>query len=182
MRVLNSGGMAIAHPHAESRVRLRVGGAEDIPAVRALADAIWRQHYPGIISGDQIDYMLVHGYSAEALSRFVTENGAGLAIAEIDGRPVGFAAWYRDDATTTKLDKLYVLPEHHGSGVGRALIEHVAALARGRGGTTLTLNVNRNNTGAIRAYERCGFAIRERGDFPIGDGFVMEDFIMARVL
>ena len=44
----------------------------------------------------------------------------------------------------------------------------------------MTLNVNRKNTGAIRAYERCGFEIRERGDFPIGDGFVMEDFIMVR--
>jgi len=42
--------------------------------------------------------------------------------------------------------------------------------------------VNRDNAKAIRAYERCGFAIRERGDFAIGEGFVMEDFIMVRAL
>ena len=47
---------------------------------------------------------------------------------------------------------------------------------------TLILNVNRYNTGAVRAYERCGFVIRESGDFPIGNGFVMEDYIMARAL
>ena len=46
----------------------------------------------------------------------------------------------------------------------------------------LTLNVNRGNAKAIRAYERCGFAIHGRGDFPIGEGFVMEDFIMERAL
>ena len=40
----------------------------------------------------------------------------------------------------------------------------------------------RGNAGSIRAYERCGFVISERGDFPIGNGYVMEDFIMVRQL
>ena len=30
----------------------------DLPVLRALADTIWRQHYAGIISAAQIDYML----------------------------------------------------------------------------------------------------------------------------
>jgi GNAT superfamily N-acetyltransferase len=169
-------------PAEDTRTRIRAGGVSDIPLVQALADEIWHRHYPGIISREQIAYMLAHGYSREALTRFVTEDAAGLALAEIDDRDVGFAAWYRVDDTTTKIDKLYVLPEHHGTGVGRTLIEHVAAFARERGCTSLTLNVNRNNTGALRAYEHCGFAIRERGDFPIGNGFVMEDFVMVRGL
>jgi GNAT superfamily N-acetyltransferase len=169
--------------HADaSRVHLRAATAAEIPVVQSLADEIWHRHYPGIISNEQIEYMLAHGYSREALTRFLCEDGAGLALAAIDDRAVGFAAWYRVDDATTKLDKLYVLPEHHGAGVGRALIEHVAAFARVRGASTLALNVNRNNAGAIRAYERCGFAIRSQGDFPIGDGFVMEDFVMARTL
>ena len=46
----------------------------------------------------------------------------------------------------------------------------------------MSLNVNRANVKAVRAYERCGFTIRERGDFPIGNGFVMEDFIMVRAV
>jgi GNAT superfamily N-acetyltransferase len=154
----------------------------EIAIIQALADDIWHRYYPGIISAEQIDYMLAHGYSHHALMRFVTQADAGLALAEVDGRPVGFAAWYRVNDGTTKLDKLYVLPERHGSGIGRALIEYVAASARAWGASALTLNVNRNNAGAIRAYERCGFAIRERGDFPIGNGFVMEDYVMTRAL
>jgi GNAT superfamily N-acetyltransferase len=169
-------------PNVASRARVRPAAAVDIPVVQSLADEIWHRHYPGIISHEQIEYMLAQGYSREALTRFVYADGAGLALAEIDDHAVGFAAWYRADDATTKLDKLYVLPAHHGSGIGRALIEHVASFARDRRCTTLTLNVNRGNTAAIRAYERCGFAIRERGDFPIGNGFVMEDFVMARTL
>ncbi|HWD16473.1 MAG TPA: GNAT family N-acetyltransferase [Casimicrobiaceae bacterium] len=178
--MLNSAGMSTARANVAPRARLRRGALADIPVVQSLAGEIWRRHYPGILSREQIEYMLAHGYSRDALVRFVTDDDAGLALAEIDDRPVGFAAWYRVDDATTKLDKLYVLPAHHGAGVGRALIEHVAALAREQGSSSLTLNVNRNNAGAIRAYERCGFAIRSRGDFPIGGGFVMEDFIMVR--
>jgi ribosomal protein S18 acetylase RimI-like enzyme len=54
--------------------------------------------------------------------------------------------------------------------------------AKNAGCSVLTLNVNRGNVQAIRAYERYGFVVRGRGDFPIGDGFVMEDFIMERAL
>ena len=162
---------------------IAAAGAGDIVAIQALAREIWHRHYPGIISRAQIDYMLARGYNDQALGRYLTTIGSGLALAIRDEDAVGFIGWYRIEARPAlKLDKLYVRPEHHGEGIGRLLIEHVVAKARAADCTAVTLNVNRNNTNAVRAYERCGFAIRERGDFPIGNGFVMEDFIMEREL
>ena len=154
----------------------------DIARVQHLAQEIWNRHYPGIITAEQIDYMLAQAYSHEALMRYLAEPGAGLALARRGELAVGFVGWYKADAHVMKLDKLYVLPQHHGEGIGRALIEHVVARARGASCAAVSLNVNRRNTLAVAAYERCGFAIRERGDFPIGNGFVMEDFIMVRDL
>jgi GNAT superfamily N-acetyltransferase len=166
-----------------SSVRIRPAGPGDLVTVQRLAHEIWHRHYPGILSTAQIDYMLARGYSRDALLPFVTDAARGLALAEEGRQPIGFAAWYRpDEPATLKLDKLYVLPDRHGSGVGRALIVHVAAAARAAGCRTLILIVNRGFTGAIRAFERCGFVVRETGDFPIGGGFVMEDYIMARPL
>lgn len=153
-----------------------------IPLVQRLAREIWHRCYPSILSVAQIEYMLERGYSQEALLRFFEKHDAGLALAGTPADAVGFAAWYRVDASTMKLDKLYVLPQHHRTGIGHALIEHVGEQAKLAGCSSLTLNVNRGNTQAIRAYERCGFAIQARGDFPIGGGFVMEDFIMVREL
>lgn len=167
----------------QSSVVIVAATAHDMRVVQDLADTVWRRHYPGIISAEQIDYMLANGYSSQALEKFLVPGEAGLALARRDGDPVGFAAWYPPDAKRAlKLDKLYVLPECHGMGIGRKLIEHVAARARAAGYPALTLNVNRRNAQAIAAYERCGFAIRERGDFPIGNGFVMEDYVMVREL
>jgi GNAT superfamily N-acetyltransferase len=157
--------------------------AADLPLVTRLALEIWHRHYPGIITVAQIDYMLARSYSREALGEYLARDAAGLALALHEQTPVGFVGWYPlDPPGTMKLDKLYVLPEHHGAGIGRALIEHVVAKARAAACTAVTLNVNRGNVGSIRAYERCGFAISERGDFPIGNGYVMEDFIMVREL
>ncbi|MGE5170332.1 MAG: GNAT family N-acetyltransferase [Rudaea sp.] len=166
-----------------SMLSIAPAGVDELGLVRALADEIWHRHYPGIISGEQIDYMLAEGYSDAALGQFVSAADAGLAIARHPGRAVGFVAWrQRDAGGAMRLEKLYVLPECHGLGIGRALIEHVVAHARQRRCRVVELNVNRANAKAITAYERCGFAIRESGDFPIGNGFVMEDYIMERAL
>ena len=172
---MTSASTTIGHP-----VTIEAASADDIGIVRALARDIGHRHYPGIIPVEQIEYMIERGYSDEALGRFVDVDDAGLALACSDRVAVGFVAWHRVDRDTTKLEKLYVLPEHHGGGIGRALIEHVAAWARAAGTRAVKLNVNRGNVRAIAAYERCGFAIRESGDFPIGNGFVMEDYIMVR--
>ncbi len=156
---------------------------DDIPVVAALAEVIWREHYPAIISHAQIDYMLARGYSAEALGAFVHDEGAGLAILVVGGSPAGFAAWCRaDEPATTKLDKLYVLASARGTGGGRRLIEHVETAARADRSGALILNVNKHNAKAIAAYRACGFAIRDEVVADIGGGFVMDDFVMAKAL
>ncbi|HVE50759.1 MAG TPA: GNAT family N-acetyltransferase [Casimicrobiaceae bacterium] len=153
----------------------------DIPVVQQLAHEIWLAHYPGIISVEQIDYMLARGYATQALERYLEETGAGLALAKVAMRPVGFAAWYRA-AATTKLDRLYVLPAFQGRGIGRAMIEHIERQARADGATRLVLNVNKRNASTIALYRRCGFAVDEEVVVDIGEGFVMDDYVMGKPL
>jgi ribosomal protein S18 acetylase RimI-like enzyme len=165
--------------------RARVVGAveRDLPVVAELAQVIWRRHYPGIITVEQIEYMLARGYSLDALRRFITEEGAGLDLAYLRDRLAGFAAYYRpDQPDELKLDKLYVHQDFHGRGVGRNLIASAEAAAMAQRRTTLILNVNKKNVQAIRAYERNGFLVRETVVVDIGGGFVMDDYIMAKRL
>ena len=93
-----------------SPVKISAASKSDLPVVQVLARRIWHRHYPGIISVEQIDYMLARGYAAAALETFLASPGSGLAVARVDDVPVGFAAWCPTvEPATTKLDKLYVL-------------------------------------------------------------------------
>lgn len=156
---------------------------DELPTVARLAEIVWRRHYPGIITDAQIDYMLARGYALPVLKRYLEQAGSGLALAKSDDVAVGFVGHLlADDPHAMKLDRLYVLQEYQRQQYGRRLIGHVVDAARKAGCKKVILNVNRNNANAIRAYERCGFAIRERVDVPIGNGFVMEDYVMERTL
>ena len=152
--------------------------AADIPRLRALADTIWRASYPGIISLAQIDYMLARMYAAEVIRRELAE-GVRWELARLDGEPIGFLSCTHDASQSQlKLNKLYLLPAHHGCGHGSAMLDHVKMLAAELDATRILLTVNKANARALRAYERGGFRTIDSVVTDIGGGFVMDDFVM----
>jgi GNAT superfamily N-acetyltransferase len=167
----------------EPRIELARACRDELPAVQRLAGVIWRAHYPGIITPRQIEYMLERGYALPVLERFLGGDDRGLELGTVDGELAGFAAWYvTDDRSVAKLDKLYVLQSRQRAGLGARLIARVASLAQAAGARQLILNVNKQNAQAIRAYERYGFAVREAVVVDIGEGFVMDDYVMGKDL
>ena len=80
------------------------------------------------------------------------------------------------------LEKLYLLPGHHGRGLGRGMLARAIDEARALGARRLDLYVNKANAKAIRAYRAAGFAIAESLVKDIGGGFVMDDYRMTLAL
>lgn len=154
----------------------------DLPALSELAGVIWRQHYPGIITAEQIEYMLARMYALETLRE---EMRAGirfwkLVVAE---QMVGFTSLGpQPEPGVMKLHKCYLLPALHGRGLGTVLLKHCEREAMQRGAHRLILAVNKNNPKAIAAYQRNGFVIAESVRVDIGGGFVMDDYVMAKEL
>lgn len=70
-------------------------------------------------------------------------------ILAVDGQDhaLGFMA-----LSGSHIDALFIDPTHHGSGVGRHLVEHAIGMH-----STLTTSVNEQNTQAMGFYERLGF-------------------------
>ena len=163
-------------------ILLRKAKEEDISIISNLAEQIWPQTYSAYISLAQLRFMLDKMYNkGELLSQL--QNGHLFLIASENGKDVGFAGFSIIEPLTKtyKLHKLYVLPEMHGKGVGKILINEVVNLAVRGGGKTLQLNVNRNNN-AKDFYLRAGFNIKETVDLDIGNGFFMNDYIMEKQL
>lgn len=178
---LPNGSAPVGPPRDDARI-LPVTEAH-LPALAELAGVIWRQHYPGIISPAQIDYMLSKMYSLETLRSELHEQGIQFVRLLVDGRFVGFASYGpQPEPGVMKLHKCYLLPEMHGHGYGSSLLKHCEGEVRQRGARRLMLAVNKQNTKAIAAYQRNGFTVAESVITDFGNGFVMDDYLMAKDL
>lgn len=77
------------------------------------------------------------------------------------GQPVAFAVFFHNFSTFLGrpglyLEDLFVKPEHRGRGFGRAMLAHLARLARGRGCARFEWAVLDWNAPAIRFYQGLG--------------------------
>jgi GNAT superfamily N-acetyltransferase len=96
-----------------------------------------------------------------AANLFGSHRYAETLIAEEDGAPVGFALFFHNFSTFLAqpgiyLEDLFVVPDHRGSGIGRALLMELARLAVKRGCGRLEWAVLNWNRDAIAFYERLG--------------------------
>lgn len=151
---------------------------DDVSAIRQMAVFTWWSVYPAILSAGQIEYMLDKLYSEDVLKDLIhTENQTFLILSGDDG-PKGFVSYgpLPGSDSIFKVYKIYILPENHSKGFGKALLSKVAELALEANMKFLELNVNRNNP-AKEFYERFGFKIVREENIPIGP-FWMNDYVM----
>ena len=88
--------------------------------------------------------------------RFVEALVPQMSIAA-DGDAVGYITW-RPYGEVAHVVQLAVDPARRGQRIGQVLLEHVRDKARDAGCARWYLNVKRDNTSAIKLYERVGFA------------------------
>ncbi|MGE5386271.1 MAG: N-acetyltransferase family protein [Betaproteobacteria bacterium] len=162
-------------------IRLQPLVAEQMPAVAALARTVWQATYRNIISQTQIDQMLAERYATESLQAYLGSDGRWFEVALLDGQLVGFCACERY-GHEYKLDKLYIDPAMQRRGIGGRLVASAAQRGRKLGYLAMILAVNKRNAQAIAAYRKHGFSVRESVCVDIGNGFVMDDFIMEKSL
>jgi len=150
-----------------------------IPVIRSIAHDTWPVTYGHILSEKQMVHMLDWMYSDKSLREQMEERGHHFLVAMEDDRCYGFASYEINGKKpgTTKIHKLYILPQSQGKGVGSLLVNAIATAALANDNSLVTLNVNRQNK-ATGFYTRIGFRIAGSEDIDIGEDFPMEDYIM----
>lgn len=150
--------------------------------VRELAYATWPDTFKEILSKEQIAYMLQWMYNEKTLTQQV-ESGHQFYVYFENSKPLGFMGLELHHPTldSLKIHKLYVLPETQGSGIGKKLIAYAEKLAKADEIKKLVLNVNRFNK-AVEFYKHLGFVIQYEENIDIGNGYLMEDYVMQLLL
>ncbi|MEO9383794.1 GNAT family N-acetyltransferase, partial [Chromobacterium phragmitis] len=104
---------------------------EDFSIIASLGAEIWRKHFIGMISREQIDYMVSGRYTPEKLSRYLDAPDRGFRLLRAEGRPVGYCSYaLAETPGEMKLEQLYLLEELRGQGLGGRMMDEVEAAAR----------------------------------------------------
>ena len=80
-----------------------------------------------------------------------------LLLATLDGAPVGCVALREIDSGNCEMKRMFVYPQHHGKGVGRALAEAIIKEARALGYRAMRLDTSVRQEEANGLYRRLGF-------------------------
>ncbi len=179
---------------------------EDINYLARLAYNIWNEYWPDRIGQAQTDYMLEKFHSVDAMKRDMAENdyeywficetdddnetgtpnaadnGAPMPLpASVCGRLLGYTGGHVEPETNRYfISKVYLLAAERGHGFASQTIAFYDDLCRSRGLDAMYLTVNKDNDLGIRAYEGKGFVTIDATETDIGEGFIMDDYIMEK--
>ncbi len=154
--------------------------SNDTQAVSTLAETIWRFHYVNILSAGQIDYMLAQRYPPQLIRKQLLDPAIWWRKLVLDNEMIGFSCYMCIKASNQlKIDKLYIHCNHHRKGYGALLMADAIGMMRKMNLQSLILTVNKYNQTAISAYQHYGFEITAESIVDIGNGFVMDDYLMT---
>lgn len=164
-------------------ITISQAGLNDIETIQEIAHITWPITYGGILSKEQLDYMLNLIYSDEALKTQYEKREQLFYLISEDKITLGFIGIEHNyqGEPVTRIHKIYILPETQGKGFGKKIINKIEKLALENKSKALSLNVNRFNS-ALDFYKKIGFEITAEVNIDIGNGYFMEDYVMEKQL
>ena len=155
---------------------------QDITLLQELAEKSWNSAYANILSTDQIEYMLTEMYAKDELFKQLQNPNYQYYLILSDVIPAGFIGFeFHYEKETTKLHRIYLLNEFKGKGLGKKGLDFMKKMAAETSDKRIILNVNKENP-ARKMYESQGFKVFKEEVFDIGNGYVMDDFLMEILL
>ena len=136
--------------------RAVVDDAEGIERVRT---DTWRDAYRGLMPDSLLDGLSYDASRRRAIMSALPPHQVAI-VAEVNGDVVGFCLGGRtrtpDDPFRGEVYAIYVLPQHHGQGIGRALFQAGARELVDRGFSSMIVWVLRENVPSRAFYEHMG--------------------------
>ena len=182
----------------------RVETDDDLQRTARVAHDIWFEYWPALIGQAQTEYMVKNMQSLAAITRDISEVGYRYwLLFDEEGTCVGYTSSLAEDfsddpqgAEATKhgaeiaklaskrlfISKIYLYANERGKHYASRVLEFYEQLCRDEGLQAMYLTVNRGNELGIRAYLGRGFQTIEEVAADIGEGFVMDDYIMCKMV
>lgn len=154
---------------------------DQLNRIAVIADEIWHEYFPCIISEGQIDYMVEKFCSFKAMKENIANENYSYYFIKKNGTDIGYTA-AKPDGEKLFLSKIYLKKEERGKKYARRVIEFYESRCREYNLKSMWLTVNKHNDSTIAAYKAMGFEITGEGVSDIGSGYVMDDYFMEKTI
>lgn len=151
---------------------------EDIKEIAELAEVIWHEYFSSLLSPEQIDYMVEKFQSYKAIKEAVDNDGYKYYMAYCGDELCGYLGYHNEGEGRIFISKIYVRADKRRQGIASAMLEKLRVDEPEA--DTWYLTVNRYNSGSIAVYNKRGFVTVKEQVTDIGNGFVMDDFVMEK--
>ena len=151
--------------------------ANGISQIIHLAKSVWWTTYPSFLTEHQIEFMLESMYNTDVISTEI-ENNVIWKFITFEDNEIGFYSYSKEDDSSLKLHKFYILSEFQRMGIGKLTMDSLFQIAKSGFLSNIKVNVNRYNQNAINAYKKYGFIISKSIDINFHD-YILNDYIMT---
>lgn len=149
----------------------------EIQSLAKLASNIWHEYWTEILTLEQINYMVENFQSENAINNQYTHENYTYYFIQYNEKNIGyFGISAKKDYLF--LSKLYISKDFRHKGIGGKTFEKIKQIANEEKYSSIQLTVNKYNKNTISAYEKWGFSTIDSVVTDIGQGFVMDDYIM----
>ena len=148
----------------------------DVSILRSIARDTFIETFSEANKAEDMERYLTENFSEEQLARELSNPDSFFYVAEVKGHVVGYLKLNTAHTQTEpqaadalEIERIYVLSNYHGNGVGQALYHHAMSVAEDRKASYVWLGVWEHNHRALRFYEKNGFTAFGTHIFQLGN-------------
>ena len=140
------------------------------------AKSVFIDYYTDLIGLKQTNYMADLFLSCQAIEKLIND-GAIFKLVLDNNEILGFCEYIKEKDRVF-LSKLYVRKDSRHKGIGKLMFDDCIKYAKDNNIKAIYLTVNKGNKPSIDIYNHLGFKCIDAVVNDIGNGYVMDDYIM----
>lgn len=164
--------------HSSKELIIERAQRQDVPALAELGAKTFTDKFGHLYSAENLSRFLTESHSQAAYEALLSDADTALWVSrDSDGTLAAYAVAARgtslpidgDASAAMEIKRLYVDQAYQGAGLGRQLMDVMLAWISEAGDRPIYLSVYKYNDGAQRFYQRYGFSEVREITFLVGD-------------
>ena len=160
---------------------VQVANSDHVTKIVDLADTIWRECYKGILSDEQIEYMVDRYQSDNVVTKKMINEGYEFYLINNGSTVIGFVSFLKED-NQLLLTNLYILQQYREKGYCELVIDKVIKNCKETDIDRVVITLNKMNEEGIKLYTNMGFAKTKEDIQDIGNGFIIDNYLLEKQL